>query len=129
MRLYIAGPMTGLPFFNFPAFDEAESLLKGLGITAWSPAANDRSRGLDETKYPTGDVAALRANMPGHMEAMFRWDVDRILNSEGILRLPGWHDSIGTLLELSINKAIGGRVFEGVYIERGLGGIVEVFGD
>ena len=38
MRVYLAGPMTGLPQFNFPAFDNAEKDLQARGYDVVPPA-------------------------------------------------------------------------------------------
>lgn len=37
-RIYIAGPMTGLPDFNFPAFNDMAAILRGLGYHVENPA-------------------------------------------------------------------------------------------
>ena len=41
-RAYIAGPMSGLPGFNFEAFDYAAELLRTRGISAQNPAEYGR---------------------------------------------------------------------------------------
>ena len=43
MRLYIAGPMTGLPRFNYPAFHAAADVLRRMGHDAVSPAEMDNA--------------------------------------------------------------------------------------
>ena len=40
MRIYIAGPMTGLPDSNYPAFHAAEARLQALGHEPHNPARN-----------------------------------------------------------------------------------------
>jgi hypothetical protein len=35
--VYIAGPMTGLPRFNYPAFAEAEELIAECGVSVFNP--------------------------------------------------------------------------------------------
>lgn len=37
-KVYIAGPMSGLPDFNFPAFDRAAEMLKSRGLEPMNPA-------------------------------------------------------------------------------------------
>ena len=49
-RLYIAGPMRGIPQYNFPVFDAARDKAIALGWDAVSPADLDRANGFD-VKY------------------------------------------------------------------------------
>ena len=37
-RIYVAGPMSGLPAFNFPAFHEAAADLRACGFDVVNPA-------------------------------------------------------------------------------------------
>ena len=41
-RLYVAGPMTGLPDYNYPAFDGAAALLAERGYPVENPAENEQ---------------------------------------------------------------------------------------
>lgn len=44
MRVYLAGPMRGLPQFNFPAFDAGAATLEALGHEVFNPADRDRGK-------------------------------------------------------------------------------------
>ena len=48
-RIYIAGPMTGIDKYNFPAFDAAAQDLRDMGFHPVSPADIDRAHGFDPT--------------------------------------------------------------------------------
>lgn len=80
MKLYIAGPMTGLPAYNYPAFNTAAAALRQAGYEAVSPTDN----GLP----PDAEWAA-------HM----RRDLPMMLACDGVALLPGWEVSRGAILE------------------------------
>ena len=48
LRLYVAGPMSGIPHLNHPEFDRMADLLRALGHEVFSPAEKDREWGQDE---------------------------------------------------------------------------------
>ena len=91
--VYIAGPMSRLPNFNFPAFDTAAALGRALGWEALSPAEHDRECGFDETKN----------SMDGFdMDAAIKWDVEAICRADAIALLPGWEKSTGARAERTL---------------------------
>ena len=47
LTVYVAGPMRGKKFFNFPAFDDAKEDLESQGFSVISPADLDRAVGFD----------------------------------------------------------------------------------
>lgn len=81
MKLYVAGPMTGLPDFNYPAFERAEMLLRGAGYEVESPHHNGDG---DTSKPWQWYVRAALAQM---------------LRCDGVALLPGWEKSRGANLE------------------------------
>ena len=90
-RWYIAGPMTGLPDLNFPAFHAEAARLRGLGYEVVNPAEIS----VDPAK--------------GWAECM-RADIAQLVTCDVISLLPGHEGSRGAKLELHIAKEIGIRV-------------------
>lgn len=89
---YLAGPMTGIPRFNFPAFDAAKKELEERGYEVVSPADLDRATGFDEHS----DTA------PPLRECASR-DLNAIIDRCGTIAvLPGWKNSKGTRAELAL---------------------------
>ena len=97
MKLYLAGPMRGIPKFNFPAFATAAADLRVRGHEVWSPAENDVE---DDGFDPTKDTAQP-------MRHYMARDVPAIFNSEAIAVLPGWRGSQGARLEVHIATECG----------------------
>lgn len=61
-KVYIAGKMRGVPYFNFPAFDKARNRLLNLGLTPLSPADMDRAAGFDPYTMFDEHLVALAAD-------------------------------------------------------------------
>ena len=87
-RIYIAGPMTGLPDFNYPAFHAAAQKLRSLGHEVLNPAENPVP--------PCGTWA-------GYM----RLALAQLVQCDCIVLLPGWSDSRGALIERKLAQALG----------------------
>ncbi len=60
MRLYIAGPMTGLPDFNYPAFEEARAQLESEGYAVLCPTDND-----DGDEHPSRPTMTMGTSTRG----------------------------------------------------------------
>lgn len=91
MKLYIAGPMSGLPDFNYPAFFKAAQDLGAAGFDPINPA---RVReGLPQ----------MGAGWIDYMRASLR----DIADCDGIATLPGWRDSRGARIEVDLVTALG----------------------
>lgn len=93
MKIYVAGPMTGIPEHNLPAFSAATKRLRKEGHVAFSPPEEDiKIFGSIENamKYNTYRNA---------MKTDLNWILD---NAEGIYLLKGWENSKGTAVELAL---------------------------
>ncbi|WP_368640457.1 DUF4406 domain-containing protein [Castellaniella ginsengisoli] len=93
MTTYIAGPMTGLPDLNFPAFHAAAAALRAAGLDVVNPAE------------VCPDPAMAWADC-------MRRDITALMDCDSILLLDGWMDSRGARLERHIAVQLGMRVFE-----------------
>jgi hypothetical protein len=93
MKIYIAGPMTGLPDYNRAAFYLAADNLKEQGHipkhTAWMVD------GLDRADY-------------------MRNSIELMLTCDAIFLLNGWKDSLGSKVEKSIADVCGLQIIEEV---------------
>ena len=86
MRLYLAGPMRGIPDNNGPAFAEAAAHLRSLGHEVWSPAEHD------EKLMPN--------DLDGQMLIdVFKRDLAALCDQGGLVLLEGWNRSHGACLE------------------------------
>ena len=91
MILYVAGPMTGLPDFNYPAFNTAADALRAKGHDTLNPA--------DIEQYNlTGKPQEWRWYM--------RHAIAMIARADGVALLPGWENSDGARLEHTIATAL-----------------------
>lgn len=59
-KVFISGPMTGLPNLNRDAFNEAEKLLKAAGFSVFNPAWLDLDPGFSDADIAAIDLAALK---------------------------------------------------------------------
>lgn len=87
-RIYISGPMTGLPDFNFPAFHDAAARLRERGHEVANPAEINSEAGGDWHDYLREDIKAL-------------------CDCTTLALLPGWQNSKGAHLELHIAHRLG----------------------
>lgn len=103
-KIYIAGPMSGYPEFNFPAFNKAESILK-CAYEVFNPAKKDLEQDLDKEAYAQGDKDLAQKTGFDFREA-YLWDVARVIESNAIYMLPGWQYSPGASGEHAVAVAM-----------------------
>lgn len=88
MRLYLSGPMTGLPEFNRPAFRAAAKQLRDHGYKVASPAELE---GDDQDPW----------------EMWVRKALALMLTCDAVVFLPGWRLSRGARLEHLVADELG----------------------
>lgn len=103
-RVYIAGPMTGLPEYNFPLFNAVAANLRAAGWHVENPAEHGHIDGAGWADY-------------------LRWDISRIATCGSIWLLPGWTKSKGAMLEVHIARTLGMKIEfgEGAELEEAPG--------
>ena len=79
-RLYISGPMSGLPLCNYPAFHAAERMLNDAGFEVVNPAGSTVK--------------------DAHYTDLLRQDLVDLVHCHGVATLPGWERSRGASHEV-----------------------------
>jgi Domain of unknown function (DUF4406) len=95
MRLYIAGPMRGLPNENHEAFDATSAALRAQG---------------HEIRSPT-EIGRQAIKTGGGIREIFALNLMAVCDCEGLLLLPGWENSRGALAEKAVADALDIRVY------------------
>ena len=83
MKIYIAGPMTGVPGFNYAAFKEAAQQLAACGHEVENPAANPK---------PESE----------HWRDCMRQALRQLVGCDAVALLPNWHTSRGAQIEMRL---------------------------
>lgn len=111
-RAYLAGPMTGIPQFNFPYFDRAASLLRDAGWDIVSPAELDDERTREAAlASENGDPGDSSLNGETWADFLAR-DVKLIADEvDAVILLKGWQRSKGARLEAFVAALSGHKVY------------------
>lgn len=96
MKIYISGPMTGLPDFNYPAFHAEAARLRALGYHVENPAENP----------PQSSWAAYMKQACAQM-----------LTCDAIAVLPNWSLSKGSRIEVQLAFQCGVAFFRAADIK------------
>ena len=95
MKVYIAGPMTGMKDHNFPAFHAAAADLRAQGFEVVSPAEQEWNDDLTR-----------------EWSFYLKRDIPILLQCDAIALLPGWRESRGAMLESFIAAQLDMETFE-----------------
>lgn len=101
-RVYIAGPMTGLPENNYPAFNELARELRARGLEVENPADNP-------------------APSCGSWLAYMRMAVAQVARCDAVVLLPGWEKSRGARVEFALATGLGLEVMTELEARFGVG--------
>lgn len=124
MKIYIAGPMSGLKNFNFPYFDNVAANLRGAGYEVVSPA---------ELDDPAFRKRVMAEHITGHeSDLLGAWgdclarDVKLITDGgiEGIVLLHNWYKSRGAKLEAYVGLL--NKLKFGLYSPQEIGMVIPV---
>lgn len=115
MKIYVAGPMRGIPEFNFPAFHRAAAELRAAGHYVFNPAERDNEQhGKDISKgNATGDETQAAAEHGFNLREALSEDLAWVcLEADAIALLPGWERSKGAAAERATAVALGLEIIE-----------------
>lgn len=102
--IYIAGPMSGIPENNFPAFYAAEKYLRSAGFDLiGNPAEWEKDK--KNEFVPAGIDSPLLRDLLG---ADLRWICE---NAGAVFMLNGWENSKGARAEHALAVALGIDIF------------------
>jgi len=93
MKIYVAGPMSGYPEHNFPAFHAAADKLRKLGHEVVNPAE-------------------LNLGLQDDWKACMKEDIRQLMECDAVYMLRGWPASKGALLEHRIAQDFGMTILQ-----------------
>ena len=104
-RIYIAGPMRGIPELNFPEFYRIEALWRSMCWDVVNPAQMDKDHGYVPTK------SQVKFDNLSIEQAMAR-DLPAVASCDAIALMTGWERSQGANIELKHARALGKEVYD-----------------
>jgi hypothetical protein len=114
VKLYVAGPMRGIPHFNFPAFHAATARLRAAGHEVFNPAERDiEATGVDiSADNLTGNNEQAASNHGFSLREALADDLLFVCrHADGVVMLPGWVNSKGANAEVAAAIALDLRLF------------------
>jgi len=93
MKVYVAGPITGWPDKNRPAFEKAEVELGSLGHEVYTPFMHEGGGDLPYEEY-------------------LKLGLILMLSCDGVAMLPEWHTSTGATIEHDLAEKVRMHVLD-----------------
>jgi hypothetical protein len=87
-RIYLSGPMTGMPDHNFPAFNAETARLRQIGFDVVNPVE-------------------LNPDPDSTWQECLRRDLAALLTCDAVALMPGWQRSQGAHLEIHVAHRVG----------------------
>lgn len=110
--IYIAGPMRGREYYNFPLFDAVAKVYREAGFKVLNPADMDRQLdGFDPTELPA-DHDWYSIPQSSKLDEIIRRDIDAVIKADMIVMLPEWQQSPGATAERAVALWAQKRIIE-----------------
>jgi hypothetical protein len=104
--IYVAGPMSGYPEFNFPKFFAVQHEYEAKGWIVYNPAnKSNEAEVVKHSSFGEGDDKALMKSGWSFRDA-YTWDVTRVIEADAIYMLKGWEASPGARGEHAVAMAM-----------------------
>ncbi len=94
--VYIAGPMTGIEEYNYPAFNDAAARWRERGWRVFNPAEHELPTVEQEAALSVDEIRAL----------YMRKDIEWVMESDAVALLPGWQNSKGAQAEVTVARVL-----------------------
>lgn len=109
MKIYIAGAMRGIPYFNYPAFNAAAKKLRDEGHIVFNPAERDIERDGKNWGDAHKNGSLEDAQKDGFcLRTALGDDLAWICGeADAVAMLPGWEKSKGANAERATAEALG----------------------
>lgn len=93
--------MTGIPDFNYPAFNQAAERWASSGWKVFNPATHS-AIGVDQMD-------------PDEARALFmKKDIEWVMDADAVAVLPGWQKSVGASVEVSVARVLLHPVYDAI---------------
>lgn len=103
-KIYISGPISGMPAGNIQAFMDAEKKIKDFGDVPVNPILI----GIEAESHPGFDDM----NQSDQWEIYMRYDIRELMLCDCAVFLPGWKASHGAMVEYALCQEVGIETLE-----------------